>query len=94
MRVTGTCRSNASLLADKLNGIKNSSRSISPGCGVTRRIFQPPGAWKWSLVAACSFVFTSMIIGYLYVVRLIIFPPKADAVLIVDPDAVLSFAIA
>src|SRR5436190_14982402 len=83
IRVTGTRRSRATLLMLSPSGAIRSSRRTSPGCtGGRRRLF--------AMVAPQMLV----IVDDLHDLRVAVFPDEADAVLIVDPDTVLSASIA
>src|SRR5208283_1818219 len=89
MRVAGTRIFIAKAFCVMPRGRRNSSRSISPGCVVTLCIFHPVAG-----LLIVIFILQSVVIGDLYIVRSIVLPDKADAVLIVDPYAVLATSIA
>src|ERR1035437_4307221 len=84
MRVAGKPIFIASAFCVMPRGRRNSSRSISPGCVVTLCNFHPVAG-----LFIVILVLQSVVIGDLHIVRPIVLPDKADAVLIVDPYAVL-----
>jgi hypothetical protein len=70
----------------------NSSRSISPGCVVTRCTFQPSAGL--SILIEPSFLFSSVVIDNLYVFRAVLFPEEADSEFFVDSNAELASPVA
>src|ERR1017187_10739244 len=86
MRVRGRSQALASAPADRLSGIRNSSRRTSPGCmGASfLAIFVIPICGHSKL----------MIVGDLYVFRSFIGPDEAHSELIVDRNSMLSVRMA
>ena len=93
IRVAGTRILMARAFAVIPSGPRNSSRNISPGCVVIRRRFHPDSGL---LIVMCAFISggrSAVIVGDLHVMRSICLPNKADAVLVIDPYAVLGRTI-
>src|SRR5512140_2097890 len=88
IRVAGTRIFKASAFCEIPRGARNSSRSISPGCVVTLRIFQP----ETGLLMVIGHLrrLRSVVINYFDIMCSVFFPYEADPVLIIDSDAVLS----
>ena len=84
IRVRGTPQILASFPADSANGTKNSSRRTSPGCM----------GGRFLTIRGFSGCGRSVVIDKLYVGRTSAGPDKANPELVVDPDRVLSRAIA
>src|SRR5262249_5248950 len=78
MRICGTPIAFASAYCERCSSFKKSSRRTSPGCaGGKSAIAQVP----------------SMIVDDLDIVGVAVAPAEADAPLVIDPNAVLPFAI-